>query len=173
MNKVLVVGILLCLVATIVSITSTAIPYWLYQERIVFNKTFTHYIGLWKRCAKYPDSFPKASGCVKLEYVQDWWKSVQALMNLGILFLALSTFLGCLYCKDDSRQSLLHGAMLTAVLGGIALIVAVIVFGVKGRDQRAYFHACFYLALVSGADGFVAAALLAISKRRGGYSSNI
>ncbi|XP_045171554.1 claudin-1-like [Mercenaria mercenaria] len=171
MNKVLAVGILCCLGATVVSIISTAIPYWLHHEEKAGGQSITLYLGLWKTCVKYSVSTTKGSTCVNIENAPDWWKSVQALMILGILFLALSTFLGCLYCKDDSKQSLLHGAMFTAVLGGIALIIAVIVFGVKEKEISSQFHACFYLALMSGADAIVAAALMAISKRRGGYSS--
>ncbi|XP_045172581.1 claudin-18-like [Mercenaria mercenaria] len=172
MNKVLAVGILCCLGATVVSIISTSIPPWLYLEETIYGQTITVYAGLWKTCVK-SDSTANPYVCANLENVPDWWKSVQALMILGILFLALSTFLGCLYCKDDSKQSLLHGAMFTSVLGGIVLIVAVIVFGVKENKSSSQFqfHACFYLALVSGADAIVAAALMAISKRRGGYIS--
>ncbi|XP_045171368.1 uncharacterized protein LOC123533677 [Mercenaria mercenaria] len=171
MSKLLVVGILACLSATIISIISTAIPYWEYLHGSFLGQEGTLNIGLWRTCIKYKTSIVSGSACSDTQNDEDWWKAVQSLMILGNVFLALSTLLGCLYYKN-STQSFIQGTVFTALLGGVVLITAVIVFGVEEKEHKSSFSASFILAIVSGVLAFIAGGLVGISKRgHPGYSS--
>ncbi|XP_053375565.1 uncharacterized protein LOC128547307 [Mercenaria mercenaria] len=133
MSKVLIVGILACLSATIIGIISTAIPYWEYLHGSFLGQEGTLNIGLWRTCIKYKTIVASRSACADTQIDKDWWKAVQSLMLLGNGVLALSTLLGCLYYKTNA-QSYVQGTVFTALLGGIMLITAVIVFEWRKRS---------------------------------------
>lgn len=163
MRALFVVGFLLCAIAAVASIVSTAIPYWLYKG----SSQASEYQGLWRGCIEVAS----VKTCSNNENVPDWWKATQAMMILGILFLALSFFLGCVQCKNESSQ-IFQGSVFTSVLGGVVLIIAVIIFGVKEKEVKSDFSAGFYLALVAGVLAIISAILMAVSKRgASGYSS--
>lgn len=171
MSKLLVCGVLMCLFAAILSIISTAIPYWLHVHGSFMGQEGAVDIGLWQTCVKYKTSLASGTKCGDTGIETSWWKAVKALMIIGNACLTFSTILGLLYCKFNTQNSA-QGTIFMALFGGIVLTIAVIVFGSETKEDSSSFSVCFILAIVSAVLALLSAALVGKAKRGPtGYSS--
>lgn len=144
----------------------TGIPYWI--RKVDSN------IGLWQICSKVSSDNGAEYVCSSREGKDaDWLISVKVLTISGSIFLALSVFFIGLFSKENASPVLIRCAIFMSALGGLALIAAVVVFGVENQDFRADFHASFYLTLISGADGLLASLLMLILIRVPGEYNTI
>ncbi|XP_060584362.1 uncharacterized protein LOC132740439 [Ruditapes philippinarum] len=176
MNKFLVAGLVVCVLATIVCILSTSIPYWLYGHSKSYGIETSVASGLWQVCVRSKIQSSTETSCFKNSDLASWMKAVRAMMILGILFMAMSAAIACLYLvKFYTNNHVYICTVFTAALGGVFVIVGFVVYASefnKENQTAVHLSGAFYLAVLSAVLAFVAASLFVISRRSaGGYNT--
>lgn len=181
MNKFLVAGLVVCVLATIVCILSTSIPYWLYGHSKSYGIETSVASGLWQVCVRSKIQSSTETSCFEYSdfakaIIPSWLKAVRAMMILGILFMAMSAAIACLYLvKFYTNNHVYICTVFTAALGGVFVIVGFVVYASefhKENQTAVHLSGAFYLAVLSAVLAFVAASLFVISRRSaGGYNT--
>ncbi|XP_053375563.1 uncharacterized protein LOC123534796 [Mercenaria mercenaria] len=151
----------ICIIVT--SSVSVAIPYWITADNTLYGETIHIYTGLWKSCGDIQGEIR----CISFTNVEDFVDATRALMITGIILFGINLLLAFRIAGEDTRITSANICILSLVVGGILLFVAMIVFGTNIDDPTGTisYGSAFYLPIPSAIFAFIAAGFVHRSKR--------
>lgn len=170
MNSILVIGICFGVIATLLDIIGTAIPYWVVASGEVSGVSVKSNTGLFSGCVEIDGETEK---CISVDpaLLPSWYKATQAMMLLSIFAIGAGTGLAILYgfVMKENKVLTLGAAIMTAA-GAVCAVIGVIVFGAKTTEYLysipVNFHAGFGLAVVAAILAIPASVMFFISRNR-------
>ncbi|KAL3891610.1 hypothetical protein ACJMK2_003865 [Sinanodonta woodiana] len=158
MGKSGIVGLICCGVSLILTVVSTALPYWVQYKKSNYVATS----GLWMYCSKGYEE--EEAQCREIKVVQEYYLAVRALVLMGLSMAAIANvlgFVGILVIPQIKNISLVAGYI--SITAGICMLTGAIVFAGRtsylAKGYFVQFHVGFPFSLVAGIVGIVAGRL--------------
>ncbi|KAL4223818.1 hypothetical protein ACF0H5_017283 [Mactra antiquata] len=130
-RTVLKVASVFVLITFILQLVAVATPHWSYAE-VSNNPDFgTVDTGLWQACTckSHTDC-----DCNDINFTEDWFVATQALSVIGALALLVCMIITFVLLCTKQRRNVKISNIVILIIGGICILVALIIFGVKTDD---------------------------------------
>ncbi|KAL3891613.1 hypothetical protein ACJMK2_003868 [Sinanodonta woodiana] len=162
MGKAGIVGLICCCFSLILTVVSTALPYWYqYTERDT-EFFFVVSSGLWMFCSKRYKEVE--ANCREITDVPEYFLAVRALVLMGLFIVAIANILGFVgIFVTRQRKNIFLTAGVISISAGICMLTGAFVFvgrtNYLAHGEFVQYLAGFPLTLVAGVAGIIAGIL--------------